>query len=279
MKKSTVIGVALAASVLLMTTAFGKDLGSQDVLRLSQPTFENGKYTIAVHVTNDQSITAFDIPLRFGQPGDPIRLVSVDFTDRVANWDFTNAQVDNDAKTVILGLIAVVGRIDQSADLAVSSVGNTAIANLVFQKPASYEITCEPFTTTKPGHELTFLYYRYETDRAYVESFSPKFEVESASAAKVALPKTFALSANFPNPFNPTTSFTLTLPVASRYDLHIFNVAGQRVKTYEGHLEAGVHTLEWDSRNDQGVQVASGVYFYRARAGEFSETRTMMLLK
>lgn len=279
MKKSTVIGVAVSASLLLTTAAFGKDLGSQDVLKLSQPTFENGKYTVAVHVTNDQGLTAFDIPLRFGEPGDPVNLVSVDFTDRVASWDFTNAQVDNDAKTVILGMIAVVGRIDESVDLAVSSVGNTAIAHLVFQKAASFDLSFETFTTTKPGHELTFLYYRYETDRAYVESFVPKFEVERGSATKIALPETFALSPNFPNPFNPTTSFTLTLPVASSYDIHIYNVAGQRVKTYEGHLEAGVHTLTWDSRNDQGAQVASGVYFYRARVGEFSETRTMLLLK
>jgi len=279
MKRSAVIGFALVACAWLATSAIAKDLGSQDVLKLSQAAFANGEYTVSVDVINDQSLTAFDIPLRFGQPGDPVHLIRVDFTNRVASWDFTNALVDNSDKTVILGLIAVVGRMDPSTDLSVSAAGNTAIANLVFKMDESYDLSFETFTTTKPGHDLTFLYYRYESNTAYVESFAPKFEVEAGAAQKGALPEAFALSANFPNPFNPTTSFTLTLPVASSYDVHIYNVAGQRVKTYAGRLEAGVHAITWDSRNDQGTPVASGVYFYRARAGEFLETRTMMLLK
>jgi len=279
MKRSALIGFAVVACALLATSAIAKDLGSQDVLKLSRATFANGEYTVSIDVVNDQSLTAFDIPLRFGQPGDPVQLIRVDFTDRVASWDFTNALVDNNNKTVILGLIAVVGRIDPSADLNVSAAGNTAIADLVFKMDDSYDLSFETFTTTTPGHELTFLYYRYETDMAYVESFSPKFEVDAGAAQKGALPEAFALSENFPNPFNPTTSFTLTLPVASDYDIQIYNVAGQRVKTYAGHLEAGVHTLTWDSRNDQGMPVASGVYFYRARAGAFSQTRTLMFLK
>ena len=217
MKRSALIGVALVACAWLATSAIARDLGSQDVLKLSQATFANGEYTVSVDVTNDQRLTAFDIPLRFGQPGDPVQLIRVDFTHRVASWDFTNALVDNNNKTVILGLIAVVGRIDPSADLNVSAVGNTAIANLVFKMDDSYDLSFETFTTTKPGHELTFLYYRYETNRAYVESFAPKFEVDGGAAQKAALPDAFALSANFPNPFNPTTSFTLTLPVASDY--------------------------------------------------------------
>jgi flagellar hook assembly protein FlgD len=56
-------------------------------------------------------------------------------------------------------------------------------------------------------------------------------------------------------------------------------VAGQVVKTMEGHLDAGEHRLTWDGRSSQGQPVASGTYFFQAQAGAFNETRRMTLLK
>ena len=93
------------------------------------------------------------------------------------------------------------------------------------------------------------------------------------------LPEEYALSQNFPNPFNPQTNFTLSLPEASDYSVRVFNVAGQLVRSMEGHLEAGRHTITWDGRSDHGNRVASGAYFYRAEVGAFKETRKMMMLK
>jgi len=89
------------------------------------------------------------------------------------------------------------------------------------------------------------------------------------------LPTAFALRQNYPNPFNPTTEISFSLPEATNVKLEIFNIMGQKVATVANrHFVAGNHTIEW---NDS--QVASGVYFYRLDAGDYSATRKMILLK
>jgi hypothetical protein len=93
------------------------------------------------------------------------------------------------------------------------------------------------------------------------------------------LPTKYALAQNYPNPFNPTTTIELALPVASEYTVAIYNVAGQMIRTFGGYANAGVVKLEWDGRDASGNQVASGIYFYKAAASNFSATKKMMLMK
>lgn len=102
-------------------------------------------------------------------------------------------------------------------------------------------------------------------------------EVEFSSVSLVVsatLPTEFALFQNYPNPFNPTTTIGFSLPVASDYSLKVYNVAGQLVRSFDGHAEAGNHSIEWDASN-----YSSGVYFYKLEADKFTETKKMVLLK
>jgi hypothetical protein len=278
MKRFTTILLALAVGVSLMSMAYAKDIGKRDVLRLSDAVPEGGEYKVAVLVFNDEELAALDIPLRFGQPGDPIELVRVDFAQRVADWDFTHAAIDNQNKTVILGLISELIGTRQNADLKVSAEGQAKIADLVFKVDGEFEASFETFTTERPGHELTFIYNQDVNGKPTVKSIAPDFEVDVSFKGSV-LPAEYALSQNFPNPFNPSTNFTLSLPEASDYAIRIFNVAGQLVRSFDGHLEAGNHTITWVGDNNQGAKVASGVYFYKADANGFTETRKMMMLK
>jgi hypothetical protein len=87
------------------------------------------------------------------------------------------------------------------------------------------------------------------------------------------LPTSFALKQNYPNPFNPSTDITIVLPEYSQYKLDIYNVAGQLVESFSGY---GVNevTVTWDAAG-----MASGVYFYKATAGQFSATKKMVLMK
>jgi len=94
-----------------------------------------------------------------------------------------------------------------------------------------------------------------------------------------ALPTAFDLSQNYPNPFNPTTTIKLALPVASEYSLAIYNVAGQMIRAYSGSAGAGVVEVVWDGKDASGNQVASGMYFYKASASNFSATKKMILMK
>jgi hypothetical protein len=272
--------MSAAACLLIAGSAWATDTGRQDVLRLSDATFTDGEWKVAVHVINDEELAGLDIPVRFGQAGDAIELVRVEFSDRVANWDFTHAQIDNEAKTVILGLISELVGTRANADLKVSAQGSASkIADLVFETEGDFQPRFETFTTKSPGHSLTFQYNDVNAPGGIqVREITPKFEVEAEFKASV-LPTEFALSQNFPNPFNPSTSFSLSLPEASDYSLRIFNVAGQLVKSFDGHAEAGVHEITWHGTNNQGARVASGVYFYRAEANGFAETRKMIMLK
>ena len=279
MKQITTILLALAVGVLCVSAAVAKDVGNRDILRLTDVRSENGTFKVAVVVINDQELAALDIPIRFGQPGDAITLENVEWASRVADWDFTHAAIDNENKTVILGLISELVNVRADADMKTAAAGQSnKIADLVFRVEGGYEASFETFTTENPGHELTYIYNRYENGKPIVESFTPEFEVD-ASFQKETLPTEFALSQNFPNPFNPSTSFVLALPEASDYAVRIFNVAGQLVKTYSGHADAGRLTITWDGDNQQGSKVASGVYFFRAEAKNFAQTRKMMMLK
>jgi hypothetical protein len=92
-------------------------------------------------------------------------------------------------------------------------------------------------------------------------------------------PTSYALAQNYPNPFNPTTTIELALPVASEYSVAIYNIAGQLIRTYSGSSSAGVVKITWDGRDASGSQVASGMYFYKAKASSFEATKKMLLMK
>jgi hypothetical protein len=280
MKRLTTILLALAVGLMFVSQAVAKDTGKQDVLRLLDGVSKAGEFTVEVHVVNDEALAGLDIPLRFGAQGDGIELLRVDFSERVEGWDFTHAAIDNQEKTVILGLISELTGTRVNADLKISANGGTKIADLVFKVEAGYEASFETFTTERPGHELTYIYNRDDGNGSFeVVSLAPEFEVDVTYKNSI-LPSTYALSQNFPNPFNPSTSFTLSLPEASDYQVRVFNITGQLVKSFDGNLEAGNHSITWHGDNNQGVKVASGVYFYRAVAGiQLDETRKMLMLK
>ncbi len=94
------------------------------------------------------------------------------------------------------------------------------------------------------------------------------------------LPKHFELQQNYPNPFNPTTVISYSLPRSAEVSIEIYNILGQRVRTFsQGLQNAGTHSVTWNARDDHGKEVASGVYFYKITAGDFSTSKKMLLLK
>ncbi|MBU8934875.1 MAG: T9SS type A sorting domain-containing protein [candidate division Zixibacteria bacterium] len=94
-----------------------------------------------------------------------------------------------------------------------------------------------------------------------------------------ALPSDFTLRQNYPNPFNPTTTISFDLPARSEWTIEIYSITGSLVRGFSNTAEAGMVSFEWDGTSQSGDKVASGVYFYRLQAGDFSETRKMVLLK
>ena len=121
----------------------------------------------------------------------------------------------------------------------------------------------------------------WSSGRGLWEITLPQAATETAIAeAEGVVPAEFALSQNFPNPFNASTTIAFQLALASQVELAIYSISGQRVRTLiRGSLPAGHHRLQWDGHNDRDEPVASGAYLYQLSAGDFVATRQLTLLK
>jgi hypothetical protein len=91
----------------------------------------------------------------------------------------------------------------------------------------------------------------------------------------VGIPKEVVLSQNFPNPFNPSTTIKYELPKSAMVRLNVFDMLGREVSVIVNERrDAGVHEVKFD-----GANLASGVYFYRLQAGDFTQTKRLLILK
>jgi hypothetical protein len=87
------------------------------------------------------------------------------------------------------------------------------------------------------------------------------FNLTAKSGGGENLPDDYSLNQNFPNPFNPTTTISFTLPTSGGVTLEIFNVLGKRVAVpFDGVAQAGTTEVVWDGRNSAGEVVSSGIY-------------------
>jgi hypothetical protein len=223
-------------------------------------------------------IVAMDIPLRFGERGDPVDLVDVTYASRVDYFDVKVTNIDNDGKTVIIGLIAMATD-PNTPDLAKDK---GPIAYLKFEVSAN---TIDRFTITdtemeRPSHRLMLVSHVWTDGKPEVVWEEPDFEQVVNLSTSAYVPKTYALHQNYPNPFNAGTVIGFDLKEPSQWTLKVYNLLGQAVRTFSSDgNEVGPVNITWNGTDDKGRQVASGVYFYRIQAGSFTDTKKMTLLK
>lgn len=118
----------------------------------------------------------------------------------------------------------------------------------------------------------------FENGRAIRLTTAPPVILDAPEAPE--LPVSFSLSQNFPNPFNPETTIEYSLSTPANIQLEVFDVLGRKVATLAAGLrEAGLHRLQWNGKNNSGVSVPSGIYFYRLSAPDFVHTRRMLLMR
>jgi hypothetical protein len=151
------------------------------------------------------------------------------------------------------------------------------------------------YKSTESYHNFTYLtsidaapsaagwYYISDSDstivlyliRAYVSN-----SVTGVTESVELLPSSFKLDQNYPNPFNPTTVIRYELPKMSNVQIKIYDALGKEVRSLVNETQtAGTHNLMWDAANNYGQPVSSGVYFYRIVAGDFVQTKKMVLLR
>ena len=152
--------------------------------------------------------------------------------------------------------------IDEAYGIAFDSAGNAFLTG-VFGSTATFGET----ERTSLGNE---------------EIFIAKFGADGPTAVEDAVkqPNAFSLAQNYPNPFNPETTISYNLNRAGFVTLHIFDIAGKRVRSlYECKQPAGSHRLIWDGTDELGQAVSSGLYLYQLQAGKQRTSRRMLLLK
>lgn len=172
-----------------------------------------------------------------------------------------------------------------TADLIITSVTSS---NPYFSvSPASVSIPPDSsapfdvqFSAPVPGIQDGVLLFHHNGAASPDSVFVQADVITGIAADEVGIPRAFALEPNYPNPFNPATTIRYRLPRPEHVRLTIYNLAGQTVRTLlNAPLPAGVHTGVWDGRDDRGREVASGVYLYRLSAGDFIQTRKMILIR
>ena len=114
----------------------------------------------------------------------------------------------------------------------------------------------------------------------YLLRLDPEFDLESAEDGRPSEMPSYNLFQNYPNPFNPTTTISFGVPSNSHATIKIFDISGSIVRTLaDGMRNAGSNEVVWDGRDDSGIEVSSGIYFYRLVAGDFVQTKKMVLLR
>lgn len=138
-------------------------------------------------------------------------------------------------------------------------------------------------------------HYRYEDTNVeigkiyYYRLYSIDFNGDvfqypfAESATALALPETFTLEQNFPNPFNPTTRISIAVPQESQVKLEIYNMLGQKVRTlFDDRTEPGVYeNIIWDAKDDRGNTLGNGIYYLvmTSSVQNFKQVRKMVFMK
>ncbi|MFC1694005.1 FlgD immunoglobulin-like domain containing protein [Candidatus Latescibacterota bacterium] len=115
----------------------------------------------------------------------------------------------------------------------------------------------------------------------FISDFDPdKYTIEKTTLVEAAVPEHFLLLKNYPNPFNPATMIEFTLPEAGFANLVIYNMMGQKVRELVSYdISAGIHSVVWDGRDENGTPVSSGVFISRLKTGDSVISNRMTLVK
>jgi len=231
------------------------------------PVSEGNKVTI--NISTNELLGGVALAIKFAEPGSEVDCIKADLFKGIAGHlknnvetGFSDVVIDNQKKTILAYSISVQGdpipREGVYLTLEFKGTGNVKI------------------DTTTVCQQKGISLVNTKAENVDFE-FNP---IEFVAKPEQAIPREFSLSQNYPNPFNPATTISYTLPVNSYVNLTVYNTLGQKVKTLvDDQQTAGYKQVVWKGKNDREQDVASGIYFYRIKAGSFTKTAKMNLLK
>ena len=202
--------------------------------------------------------------------------------------------VNADGIVNILDLVLVASQLGETGDTPadVNADGTVDVQDLVSIANAWNAVAAAPSGNTTSAQQVQawLTLARQGVASAVQTSLPDGFSYERGiqtleQLVQALTPKTTALLANYPNPFNPETWIPYQLAKPAEVTVRIYAANGAVVRTLDlGHQAAGryqsrSHAAYWDGKNQLGESVASGVYFYTLTAGDFTATRKMLIQK
>ncbi|MFC1490537.1 FlgD immunoglobulin-like domain containing protein [Candidatus Latescibacterota bacterium] len=212
-------------------------------------------YTFQVVINDAVNVKGYDVRMDLDQSA--LSFVSI------AKGDFVTAS----SNTFAINTGDTVGLVNTVYGPSAYS-GNGVLAEVTFKA-----LTDGVFTSDMLGI----------SQATVVDNLYRSFELMSVDAPtgiSTDIPVEFVLNQNFPNPFNPTTTVSFSIPRSSNVEINIYNVLGRHVTTLaSGMYEPGNHSIVWDATDMSGNQVSNGMYFCTINAADFHSTSKMMFMK
>ncbi|MDP3025622.1 MAG: FlgD immunoglobulin-like domain containing protein [candidate division Zixibacteria bacterium] len=266
--------------------ALAQDPGIKDTCRVErlEKVRPNSQVVLNVYAFNDEALGALTIGIVFPDTVSnmDIALDSVSFVGtRAASATMKNDRNDTasyrvDSTHVVNKNRLLIWAVWFIGDLA---PGSGLVAKVYFRTGPAWDSTqYVPVDSSfiPPSNEFEFTPV---TGFAFAPVFW-KGALEVKEINTPTKPTVFSLAQHLPNPFHPKNMIRFALPKDSWVKLEVYNILGQKVKTLvDEKLAAGVKEVEWDGRDGKGLEVASGIYFYRIKADDFSDVKKMVMLK
>ncbi|MGB2698008.1 MAG: dockerin type I domain-containing protein, partial [Candidatus Zixiibacteriota bacterium] len=218
---------------------------------------------VSLNLNSNQDLGAVVLALKFAKPGSDVILKSFSFEGtKVEYIEFKEVLVNNEEKTVLIYAIPF------EEDYIPAGEGSIVKLRFTGKDPITLQ-------TTKISHQDGISLVSKDA-----EDLEFEFNTTPVAKSTKELPNEFSLSQNHPNPFNPHTLINYALPQDAKVSLVIYNVLGRKVKTLVNEYQtAGFQSAEWDGTNDNGSVTSSGIYFYKLVAGDYNQTKKMVMLK
>ena len=226
--------------------------------------FERDTLLIPVTATDVQGINNFEMQIKFNES--QLSVLAVRQGELTQAFTLTESKESPGIIRVNLSSLLDIGQNTGSIYELLAQVKNSSdttivirLENLVFRDQIENEYTA-----------------------ASVEGYFNISTVNDEKTESSILPEKITLHQNYPNPFNPITTIRFDLPKTSMISLKIYNMLGQEIRTlYDGMMIIGAHHVVWNGKDDHGIKMSSGLYFYRLSVAEdqWSETKKMVLIR
>ena len=198
--------------------------------------------------------------------------------DRIVGTNYPCDYCDNDLLSYNIqnGQISVIGQIEGFSDVVYhtwSADYSKLAVGITWENFMSGEVSIFNFTT---GENSLICQNIFRGDKLFWAGGQENVSLSESTS----LPNKFMLHQNYPNPFNPKTTLEYELPLNSFTKITIYDLLGNEVKNLVSKNQSpGFKSIQWNSTNNQGEPVSAGVYLYSIEAGDFRQTKKMILLK